>query len=133
LSAIEVGEEDAAQMIARLDTELKSALEVWRKAWAKKDFATYFAAYSPLFKPGKAFADIEAWKASRRDLIGNKQHIQVDIQDLKITHLEGNHARLEFTQRYQADGFSRSDFKLMLMEYTESRWRIIREMTAVQK
>ncbi|MDQ6997124.1 MAG: peptidylprolyl isomerase [Mariprofundus sp.] len=133
LPAIEVGEEDAAQMIARLDTELKSALEVWRKAWAKKDFANYFAAYSPLFKPGKAFADIDAWKASRRDLIGNKQHIQVDIQDLKITHLEGNHARLEFTQRYQADGFSRSDFKLILMEYTESRWRIIREMTAVQK
>ncbi|RLL55056.1 peptidylprolyl isomerase [Mariprofundus sp. EBB-1] len=133
LPVIEVGEEDAAQMIARLDTELKSALDVWRKAWAKKDFATYFAAYSPLFKPGKAFADIDAWKASRRDLIGNKQHIQVDIQDLKITHLEGNHARLEFTQRYQADGFSRSDFKLILMEYTDSRWRIIREMTAVQK
>jgi len=127
------GGEDAAQMIEKLDAELKSALETWRKAWVTKDLKTYFAVYSAAFKPGKTYADMDAWKASRRSLISNKKHIQIDIDKLTITHLEADHARLEFIQHYQADGFSRSDSKLLLMENSASGWFIVREMTAVQK
>ncbi len=133
LPAIDLGDEDAAQMISRLELALKAALEVWRKAWVNQDLKTYFAAYSPAFKPGKTYAGIDAWKASRRSLITNKQHIQIDIQNLKITHLEENHARLEFSQHYQADGFSKNDTKLLLMKQSESGWHIIREMTAIPK
>ena len=133
LPAIELGDEDAAQMIVRLELELKAALEAWRKAWVNQDLKAYFAAYSPAFKPGKTYAGIDAWKASRRNLIANKQHIQIDIQNLKITHLEKNHARLEFSQFYQADGFRKNDSKLLLMKRSESGWQIIREMTAIPK
>ncbi len=133
LPAVESGDEDVTQMIAQLEIALNGALELWRKAWVEQDLNAYFAAYSPAFTPGKTYAGIDAWKVSRRDLIANKQHIQIDIQNLKITHLEENHARLEFTQHYQADGFSKNDTKLLLMKYSESGWRIIREMTAIPK
>ncbi len=133
LPAIETSEEDGVNLVKALDAELKDALEQWRKAWVQKDLKAYFAAYSKQFRPGKAYADIATWKASRRDAISSKQHIEIDIQKLKVIHLEEDHARLEFTQRYKADAFSQNDIKLLLMEHSESGWHIVREMTAIPK
>jgi len=131
IPALPQGEKGKVQSITTRESELKEALDNWRKAWVRQDTKAYFSAYGEPFKPGEGFSDIKAWQVSRRDLIASKTRIQIDIQDLKITHLEDGNARLEFTQHYDADGFSRNDAKMLLMAHSEAGWRIIREMTAV--
>ncbi|MBL4775363.1 MAG: peptidylprolyl isomerase [Mariprofundus sp.] len=139
LPAIPMLEGDISGSIEAQDTALKTALERWRKAWVEQDIAAYFKAYAKQFEPGQSYADIEAWKTSRRERIMHKNKINIHIQELKITHLEQGRARLEFTQHYEDDGLSQRDLKLLLMQRNEpdesgkANWRIIREMTAISK
>ncbi len=119
------------QSIQVLDAELKSALTHWRQAWMKQDLDAYFAAYSDDFKPGKQFASIKAWKASRRARISNKKHIKIVIKSLEISYLSNNSARLIFSQEYSSASFSQTDTKQLLMQHSESGWLITRELTAL--
>jgi len=132
--AAEGGGGDASfRSVETMETELKAVLEKWRKAWVTQDVKAYFSHYSDQFEPGKAYANIAAWKTARTDFIIRKKHVQVAIHQLKITHLEAGRARLEFSQSYQADGLSQQALKLLLLQYSGSDWKIMREMTAVAK
>ncbi len=113
-----------------LDAELKAAMQQWQQAWSNRDVAAYLAAYSSHFNPGKQFADLAAWKAARTRAISSKKHIRISIGNIKISHLDQGHARIEFSQHYEADTLARNDAKLLLMEKSKSGWKIIREMTA---
>ncbi|MFQ5519527.1 MAG: peptidylprolyl isomerase, partial [Mariprofundus sp.] len=113
-----------------VDTEIRQAVEQWRQAWSRQNLTAYFNAYSEHFNPGKRFATIDAWKAHRQRMISDKKYIMINVKDIKISHLEENRARIEFTQHYEADSFSTRDRKLLLMEKSASGWKIIREMTA---
>lgn len=115
----------------RLDSGVKVAIEQWRLAWSAKNIPAYFAAYSRHFNPGKRYSGIPAWKLAREKEIRSKNHIQVEIRNIKISHLEQGHARIEFNQHYRAGTFENHDLKLLLMEKTADGWKIIREMTAV--
>jgi len=110
------------------DAALNRALQQWRKAWVEQDVEAYFSAYAEQFEPEKSYADLAAWKASRRNAIVYKKNIHIDIQDLRITHLEEDRARLEFTQIYNSKAIHERDRKLLLMQRFASNWRIIREM-----
>jgi len=114
-----------------LDTEVTNALEQWRYAWGSQNVKAYFAAYSGHFNPGKRYASLAEWKADRKMLIASKKYIRIGISNVKISHLEQGHARIEFDQSYEADGFKSHDFKLLLMEKSASGWKIVREMTAI--
>ncbi len=114
-----------------LNTELKAALRRWQQAWSSRDIDAYLASYSSHFNPGKRFASLAAWKDARRRAIASKKQIHIATSNIKISHLDQGHARIEFSQHYEADGLARNDTKLLLMEKDESGWKITREMTAV--
>jgi peptidyl-prolyl cis-trans isomerase SurA len=113
------------------DAELKGALERWRQAWSSRNLPAYFAAYSNHFNPGKHFADLAEWKTDRARLISTKRYIRIGIRNVKITHLEAGHVRIEFDQYYEADNYRDQALKLLLMEKEPGGWKIVREMTAV--
>lgn len=115
---------------AQLNTEIQAAIEAWRQAWSQQDQAAYFASYSEHFDPGSHFATLSAWKAARQAKLGRQGPIQIRIGDMKITHLGAGRARAEFSQSYEANGQTRQDHKLLLMEKTPTGWKISREMRA---
>jgi adhesin transport system outer membrane protein len=105
---------------------IKSALEAWRAAWAKRDVGPYLLAYAPDFVPA-AGQSREVWERRRREILGRASDVAVDVTDLSVT-LEGrDKARTTFLQNYRSASYSDSVRKTLEWQRIDGRWLIVRE------
>ncbi|MDQ6993791.1 MAG: peptidylprolyl isomerase [Mariprofundus sp.] len=115
----------------RTNNALQTTLNSWKTAWEKQDIALYLSHYSTHFEPGKAFTDVAAWRKARNKRIHSRHNIHITLTDINVTRLDLSHARVEFTQHFQAGKIHSEDLKLFLMTKEGDQWKITREMAAV--
>ena len=103
-----------------------SAVREWANAWSRKDLNAYFGAYVSGFKGSDSSAS--EWQSGRRDRIGSKRHISVDVSALKID-VSKDAAKATFRQTYVADLLRVSSQKTLEFEYRNGKWLIRKEST----
>ncbi|WP_374676538.1 DUF4440 domain-containing protein, partial [Ideonella sp.] len=109
--------------------DVQAAVRAWAAAWARRDMAAYFAAYSTDFRGGARSRS--AWEQDRRDRIATRRHIKVEVQDLRVA-VDGDRATARFRQVYTSDALSASSRKtLQLARSAQGRW-VIREESVGQ-
>lgn len=102
------------------------AVEVWAKAWSKRDVDAYLAAYSPKFKPSGNESHA-AWEKSRRERVTAPKKIAVELSDLQIKELDPKHYQASFRQSYRSDTFSSRTHKVLELVQSGHNWLIIEE------
>lgn len=101
------------------------AVERWRKAWESKDMAGYLAAYTADYRgesPSPA-----AWIKQRQARINKPGKLEISISDARILPVADNKARVNFRQKYQADGYRDDTLKSLLMVLDKGKWLILEE------
>jgi tetratricopeptide (TPR) repeat protein len=105
--------------------EVIAAVQAWAKAWASKDTASYFNAYSDKFTASSKQSR-KAWEAERTDRIVSKRAITVDVSDFEVKATDGK-ASVSFRQNYKAGTLVANSRKTLEMQRQNSRWLIVRE------
>lgn len=105
--------------------EVIAAVQAWAKAWASKDTASYFNAYSDKFTPSNKQSR-KAWEAERTDRIVSKRSITVDVSDFEVKATDSK-ASVSFRQNYKAGSLVANSRKTLEMQRQNSRWLIVRE------
>jgi hypothetical protein len=116
----------AIQPIASAEErELSKAVKAWAKAWADRDMADYFAAYTADFK-GKS-ASRSAWESERRERILGKSKISVTVDKLRFK-FNANQADVQMEQTYLAGELRASTRKTLSFVKVGGRWLISQEV-----
>lgn len=116
----------AIQPIASAEErELSKAVKAWAKAWADRDMADYFAAYTADFK-GKS-ASRSAWESERRERILGKSKISVTVDKLRFK-INANRADVQMEQTYLAGELRASTRKTLSFVKVGKRWLISQEV-----
>ena len=108
-----------------IEVSVLGAVERWRKAWADKDLAGYLAAYTPDYR-GESLSP-EAWIKQRQARITRPGKLDIDISDTQILPVAENKLRVNFRQKYQADGYRDDTLKSLLMILDKGKWLILEE------
>jgi Flp pilus assembly protein TadD/ketosteroid isomerase-like protein len=110
---------------ANANAEVEAAVRAWAAAWAKRDMAGYYAAYTPDFT-GQS-GSRKTWEQERRDRIATRKQIKVEVSDLVIS-VSGDQATAKFRQSYSSDALSTSGRKtLRMVRGANGRWMIKQE------
>jgi tetratricopeptide (TPR) repeat protein len=118
--------EDALQKQAKIDqSDVRTAVSVWAKAWSQKDMNRYLASYGSSFTPPDKMSRAK-WESDRRVRIISKKTINVEVNNLKI-EVTGNKASARFQQIYESDNFKGNSHKTLEMAKQGDRWLITRE------
>jgi type II secretory pathway predicted ATPase ExeA len=113
-----------------LDSELNKLLKIWADAWQSKDFATYFAHYSPGYSPNQATTH-EQWLAQRRERISARKDIKIEVEPATIVAQEANRITIHFLLNYQSSSYSDTTKKQMILANSNGRWLIEQERSLV--
>lgn len=116
-----------ADLGQQVETDLRNAVEAWRKAWQTRDLVAYLDLYGPNFVPPQR-ASRQAWADTRRARIGSKQKIELGLKNLTL-QIQGNTATVKFTQIYADDRVSMVNGKTMVWQQADGRWLIQSETT----
>jgi tetratricopeptide (TPR) repeat protein len=106
--------------------EVRRAVDLWATAWSSRDFTAYARMYAADFTPPGG-GSRKAWERSRQQRITRPAFIKVEVTDLEVTMLGGEHARAAFVQNYQSDTFSDSVKKTLLLKKSGDQWLITQE------
>lgn len=108
------------------DAEVLKFLNEWAEAWARRDYAAYFAAYDPLFVPqgGGSRAN---WEKRKRQVLGLAKRIEVKIDSPKVERDEEGAVVVTFNQHYRSDRHSDVVVKQLRMAQRDERWLIVEE------
>ncbi len=102
-------------------------LGAWRSAWAQRDVAGYLGAYSKDFKPADG-SSRDTWAAARAQKVATGAPITLDIRQLTVDRVDGDHFKATFLQDYAAGNYRETARpKAMLIAREGSQWRIIEE------
>lgn len=100
------------------------ALEQWAQSWRSRDVEGYLAAYGENFQPAKGLGRDE-WSRQRRQRIGEKREIQLNLREIQIETEADARIRVRFVQDYRADQFvERGTAKMIVMALENNAWRI---------
>ncbi|GLS04361.1 hypothetical protein GCM10007860_15080 [Chitiniphilus shinanonensis] len=104
------------------------AVEAWAKAWSRRDFDAYLAAYSRKFDApgGQRFAD---WAEQRRPRVVGPKYIEVKISGVQVDFQGDDVAVVKFRQSYKSDRLSSTTGKTLVLEKSGGRWLIREERT----
>lgn len=123
---------DAAKQAAEKHKEqhaeeeaVKSAVQNWAHSWSQKDIKKYFSAYANNFEPPGHLSRAK-WEAEREQRIVSKKKIQVSVSNFK-TDINGNKAKINFSQIYESDNFKGSSRKSLELTKQSGLWMITRE------
>lgn len=105
------------------------AVNNWSNAWASKDLDKYFASYADSFKPKKGESR-KSWEKTRNDRITRPSKINIDISNQKVTIVDATNAKVNFKQRYQADGKPIRTDKTLVMRKVGDAWLIDEEIAS---
>lgn len=115
----------SAESASRHEAAL-AQVQAWAKAWAAKDFETYFGVYAPEFEP-EGGVSRESWEAQRRERITKPRKIGVTVVDPQVTDIQDGGIRVSFRQKYESDSFSDSTNKVLELAPMDGGWKIVRE------
>jgi ketosteroid isomerase-like protein len=101
--------------------EVWTAVQRWAAAWSARDMESYVRAYTPDFQGTSR--DREAWLQQRTSRIAGRRSISIDLQEPSIK-VEGDQARVHFTQHYQSDRHRSTDSRFLRMVRMDGRWLI---------
>jgi tetratricopeptide (TPR) repeat protein len=102
-----------------------AVVDGWSKAWSARDFPAYLSYYSTDFQTPKGKAR-SRWEAQRRRHIEHKRFIKVQALAPDTT-VEGNRAKVRFTQIYSSNNYSSKDHKVLTLEKQQGQWKIVQE------
>lgn len=102
--------------------EISTALANWARAWSRRDFDAYRAAYAKDIA-GRSYRQ---WQQQRRARIVGRSWIDVRIADLQV-EVEGSQASARFRQDYRSDRFNDTSIKTLTLIKLDRNWLILRE------
>ncbi len=110
--------------------EIMQAVRSWATVWANQNVDGYLNSYADNFYPGDD-QTLAQWRATRRDRVSSPTNIQVEVIDSKVNVDRDGRARVVFRQNYDADSYSDSVGKILIMERNAAgEWKIVRETSA---
>lgn len=119
----------ASEQVAEADFKeaAMAALEQWAQSWRSRDVTAYLAAYGENFQPANGLGRDE-WAKQRRQRIGDKRDIQLDLREIEVEAESAERIRVKFVQDYRADQFvERGTVKLIVLALENNQWRILSE------
>lgn len=118
--------EPAAAPATDASAEVIKATHEWAAAWAAKNTKRYLGFYAAEFKTPNGETR-KAWEKTRHDRISKPKSISVKIDNAKVEIVDNNHARISFTQHYNASHFKSVNNKTLNWVKTSQGWQIAEE------
>lgn len=114
--------EEAAAQKQNLINHVKS----WARAWSDRDVDRYLDHYSDSFIPRNGLTHAE-WRKQRYGRLRWREFIEVEPSGFSV-ELDGNTAKVNFTQYYKSDRMEDTIPKTLVMKRENGRWLIVREL-----
>ena len=109
------------------ESQARAVLERWRQAWASRDVEAYLACYSRDFLPADGQTR-SAWAATRRNKLSSRSDISLQVHDVRVERVDGDHLKVVFLQDYASGTYRESARpKTLLLARTGADWRIAGE------
>ena len=103
-----------------------TAVRAWAQAWSKKDVDGYLSFYARDFKTPKG-EPREEWAKSRRQRILAPKRIEVGVESIKVSAVNGGNATVSFRQHYRSDALTANSSKTLVMVRADGKWLIQQE------
>ncbi|MDP2431166.1 MAG: tetratricopeptide repeat protein [Pseudomonadota bacterium] len=105
--------------------EIERTVHAWAEAWSQRDPEAYLAFYGKDFKvPGGG--DRAEWETERKTRVTRPEFIKVDLDRIRI-NLQGDSARVSFTQSYTSNTYKDKGKKTLILEKQDDAWKIVEE------
>lgn len=101
-------------------------IEIWRNAWASKDFDTYIKSYSQNFSNTK-ITSFDDWSKYRKPRIVYKNNIEIIISNIKIQNIGERKAKVTFKQEYKSGNIDSVNTKFLILTDEDNQIKIINE------
>jgi len=105
--------------------EIKRFIELWRKAWEKKDLKTYIACYDTQFR--SRGMGLKSWKRHREELNRKYRYLKIRVSNLEVEQVSYRTASITFKQNYRADTYKDVGFKEISLIKKGKHWKIKKE------
>jgi adhesin transport system outer membrane protein len=106
--------------------EVRTALENWRAAWARRDVDAYLGSYGAAFVPPQGLAR-PAWEQRRRGIVGKSTGVSIELGQPEVTVLGKDRARTTFIQSYRSASYQDRVRKTLEWQRLDGRWMIVSE------
>jgi tetratricopeptide (TPR) repeat protein len=116
-----------ADTSANDETVVLDAVSAWAKAWSDQNVDNYLGSYADGFKTPKGESR-KAWENMRRDRVSRPKSIAVEVNDPKVTMESADKAKVQFSQRYIANGKPQGTRKTLTMIKVNGKWLIEQEV-----
>lgn len=103
------------------------SLKDWASAWSEKRFDRYIQAYQADYNDGKKSHD--DWVAFRRSRIVKPGRIKVELSQIDVVSLSGNHAVVDFNQKFTSASYRDKVRKRIHLTRFGENWKITKEKT----
>lgn len=108
---------------------VRTALEAWRGAWARRDLETYLASYAPEFVPAGGLSR-DAWEQRRRSIVGKSRDVKLALVNPQVA-VQGDRATVTFVQQYRSASYEDVVTKTLEWRRKDGRWLIVSEQAGV--
>lgn len=103
------------------------AVSAWAKAWSDQNVDQYLSSYADSFKTPKGESR-KSWEAMRRDRVSRPKSISVEVNNPTVKLEAADHAKVQFSQRYIANGKPQGTRKTLNMVKVNGSWLIEQEI-----
>ena len=89
----------------------------WSQAWQEQRLDDYLASYRVGYTPNRRTSHRQ-WVTERQQRIVGKREIEIELEQLEVTELDGERYQVDFIMRYRSDSYrDRSKKRLKLATY----------------
>jgi hypothetical protein len=115
-----------SEMSGQFESEIRTRVDSWSKAWSTQNTSVYFAHYSTDFSPtdGSTIAD---WKQNRSSKVSRPRSIEIAVDDFDFEKLGARELTVTFGQSYTSNLYSDVTRKQLDFRLEDGVWRILRE------
>jgi adhesin transport system outer membrane protein len=112
--------------------QVRSALEAWRAAWARRDVEAYLQSYGPAFVPPQALAR-STWEKRRRVIVDKSSGVSIALGQPEVTMAGNDRATTSFLQTYRSASYQDRVRKTLEWQRVDGRWVIVSESSEPQR
>jgi len=115
-------------VIVSAEDQIRTTLQDWISAWAKKNVDAYLGFYSPGFTPSDGIKR-EVWIKQRTQRLAQPGNIALTIDNLSVRVTDADNAISEFRQTYRSDAYQDIVSKTLHWRREGARWMITQEFS----